>query len=218
MGPRLRGDDEGGLDMTKRYDAIIIGGGHNGLVCAFYLARAGLKVRVLERRHIVGGASVTEEFHPGFRNSTASYTLGLLQPKVIRDMRLYERGLEVVLRKVDNFLPTLEGDYLLSGRGGLTRREIARHSAADAEAYDRYSAALDTVVGIVRKWLLRAPPNAGGGLGDLLALLKLGGGVGWLAIEDQRHVVDFFTGSASDILRRYFSHELVQALFGEVSK
>src|ERR1700742_5347809 len=84
--------------MTKHYDALIVGGGHNGLVCAFYLARAGLKVRVLERRHIVGGAAVTEEFHPGFRNSTASYTVSLLQPKVIADMGLAERGLRILDR------------------------------------------------------------------------------------------------------------------------
>lgn len=201
-------------ERGERSDVLIVGGGHNGLVCAFYLAARGLKVTVLEARGVVGGAAVTEEFHPGFRNSTASYTVGLLQPKVIRDMRLYERGLEVVLRKTDNFLPTLTGDYLLSGRGGLTRGEIARHSAADAEGYDRYSAALDAVVGIVRQWLLRAPPNAGGGLGDLMALLKLGGGVGRLGLEEQRHVVDFFTRSAAEILDRHFSHELVQALFG----
>jgi phytoene dehydrogenase-like protein len=198
----------------ERSDVLIVGAGHNGLVCAYYLAARGLKVTVLEARGVVGGAAVTEEFYPGFRNSTASYTVGLLQPKVIKDMRLYEHGLAVVLRKIDNFLPTLTGDYLLSGRGGLTRREIARHSAADAEGYDRYSAALDTVVGIVRQWLLRAPPNAGGGLSDLMALLKLGGGVGRLGMEQQRHVVDFFTRSATEILERYFSHELVQALFG----
>ena len=81
--------------MTKIYDALIIGGGHNGLVCAFYLAKAGMRVRVLERRHVVGGAAVTEEFHPGFRNSVASYTVSLLQPKVIADMRLAERGLRM---------------------------------------------------------------------------------------------------------------------------
>ena len=121
---------------------------------------------MIESRSVVGGAAVTEEFHPGFRNSTASYTVSLLNPKIIRDMRLYQHGLKVVLRKIDNFLPTLGADYLLSGRGGLTKREIARHSPADAENYDAYSAALDKVVGVLRQWLLRAPPNAGGGLSD----------------------------------------------------
>jgi phytoene dehydrogenase-like protein len=106
--------------MTKTYDALIIGGGHNGLVCAFYLARAGLKVRVLERRHIVGGAAVTEEFHPGFRNSTASYTVSLLRPKVIADMRLHERGWRIVERTISNFFPH-EGGYLKLG-GGQARK------------------------------------------------------------------------------------------------
>jgi phytoene dehydrogenase-like protein len=193
---------------------VIVGAGHNALVCAFYLAARGLKVRMVESRSVVGGAAVTEEFHPGFRNSTASYTVSLLNPKVIRDMRLYQHGLKVVLRKIDNFLPTLGSDYLLSGRGGLTKREIARHSPADAEHYDAYSAALNKVVGVLRQWLLKAPPNAGGGLGDMLALLKLGAGVNRLSLEEQRHLVDFFTKSAADVLQRYFSHELVQALFG----
>jgi len=201
--------------MGERHsDILIIGAGHNGLVCAYYLAARGYKVTVLEARGVVGGAAVTEEFHPGFRNSTASYTVGLLNPKVVEDMRLYQHGLKVVLRKIDNFLPTLGPDYLLAGRGGLTKREIARHSPADAENYDAYSAALNAVVGIVRQWLLRAPPNAGGGLAELPNLLKLGADVNRLGLEEQRHLVDFFTKSAGDILRRYFSHELVQALFG----
>ncbi|HVQ09109.1 MAG TPA: NAD(P)/FAD-dependent oxidoreductase [Allosphingosinicella sp.] len=200
--------------MKAQSDILIIGAGHNALVCAFYLAERGLKVTMVESRAIVGGAAVTEEFHPGFRNSTASYTVSLLNPKVIRDMRLYQHGLKVVLRKIDNFLPTVGPDYLLSGRGGLTKSEIARHSPADAERYDAYAEALNNVVGVLRQWLLRAPPNAGGGLGDLFALLKLGGGVGRLGIEPQRHLVDFFTKSAADVLQRYFGHELVQALFG----
>src|SRR3712207_4155588 len=123
-------------------DVLIIGAGHNGLACAYYLASKGLKVTMLERRRVVGGAEVTEEFHPGFRNSTASYTVSLLNPRVIEDMRLYEHGLKVVLRKVDNFLPTLGADHLLSGRDGFTRREIARHSERDARGYDAYSDAL----------------------------------------------------------------------------
>lgn len=195
-------------------DVVVIGAGHNGLVCAFYLARAGLTVTVLEARDVLGGAAVTEEFAPGFRNSTASYTVSLLQPKVIADMALARHGLRVVLRRTDNFLPTMGGDHLLGGRGGLTKREIARHSAADAERYDDYIAALDGVVAVLRQWLLRAPPNAGGGIGDLMALIALGRGVGRLPLTEQRHLVDFFTKSAGEILERYFSHDLVQALFG----
>jgi phytoene dehydrogenase-like protein len=195
-------------------DVVIVGAGHNGLACAFYLARRGLKVTVLERRRVVGGAAVTEEFAPGFRNSSASYTVSLLNPQVIRDMRLYEHGLKVVLRKIDNFLPTTGTDYLLAGRDGLTRREIERHSNADARAYDSYERSLRSVVALLRQWLLRAPPNAGGGIADLLALLKLGRGVGRMEIEEQRHLLDFFTGSAGDILDGYFDTGIVKALFG----
>src|SRR5687768_1428387 len=195
-------------------DVLIIGAGHNGLVCAYYLAAKGLKVTVLERRNVVGGAAVTEEFHPGFRNSTASYTVSLLNPKVIEDMRLYEHGLKVVLRKIDNFLPTLGPDHLLSGRDGLTRSEIARHSLRDAEGYDSYSAALGSVVAILRDWILRSPPNAGGGLADVLAALKLGNSVRGMTAEEQRNLLDFFTKSAADILDRYFETDIVRALFG----
>src|ERR1041384_4109883 len=116
-------------------DALIIGGGHNGLVCAAYLAAAGLKVVVLERRHVVGGAAVTEEFHPGFRNSVASYTVSLLNPKVIRDLDLPGHGLKVVERRALNFLPTDDGRYLLTGEG-RTKREFAKFSEKDAAAYD----------------------------------------------------------------------------------
>ena len=202
------------LDAPSQSDILIIGAGHNGLVCAWYLASRGYSVTMLEARDVVGGAAVTEEFHPGFRNSVASYTVSLLNPKIIADMRLREHGLRIVLRKTDNYLPTLTGDYLLSGRGGLTKREIARHSPRDAENYDAYAAALQSVVGILRQWLLRAPPNAGGGLADVLALLKLGNDLRGLSLGEQRHLSDFFTKSAADILSRYFSHELVQALFG----
>ena len=98
----------------------MIGAGHNGLTCAYYLAKKGMKVAVLEAAGNVGGAAVTDEFLPGFRNSAASYTVSLLNPKVIRDLELERHGLKVVLRKTDNFLPG-DGDYLLAGRGGLTR-------------------------------------------------------------------------------------------------
>src|SRR5512145_3042080 len=128
------------------FDAVVVGGGHNGLVCAAYLAAAGWSVCVLERRGVVGGAAVTEDFHPGFRNSTASYTVSLLHPKVIRDLGLAAHGLAVVERPFANFLPLSPevGDYLNVG-GGLdaTQREVARHSRRDAEALPAYHAMLD---------------------------------------------------------------------------
>ena len=198
---------------TKSYDAVIVGGGHNGLVCAFYLARKGLKTCVLERADIVGGAAITEEFHPGFRNSVASYTVSLLQPKVIEDMDLKQHGLQIVLRKIDNYF-LLDDDYLLAGRGGLTLREIARHSEKDAAAYPRYSAALDKIVDLLRLYLLEAPPNVGGGLADVLSMLKSGARMKKLSLETQRDLLDFFTKSAGEILDQYFENDAVKALFG----
>ena len=115
------------------YDVVIIGAGHNGLVCAFYLARAGLKVRIVERRDTVGGAAVTEEFHPGFRNSVASYTVSLLQPKVIADMKLADHGYRVIERPISNFLPQEDGGYLKLG-GGLERTR-----GAEANSFDRFA-------------------------------------------------------------------------------
>ena len=115
----------------QNYDVIIVGAGHNGLVCAAYLARTGLKVKVVERRSEIGGAAVTQEFHPGFRNSVAAYTVSLLQPKVIADLALHEHGLRIVERRAQNFLPTLDGDYLLVSEG-RTAREIAKFSQSDA--------------------------------------------------------------------------------------
>src|SRR5690242_61432 len=194
-------------------DAIIIGAGHNGLTCAYYLARKGLKVAVFEASGNLGGAAVTDEFVPGFRNSAASYTVSLLNPKVIRDMQLDRHGLKVVLRKTDNFLPG-DGDYLLAGRGGLTRKEIARHHKADAEAYDRYVAELETVVRLLKKWLLRAPPNVGRKVSAIPKLLSLGRDMAGLTLDETRIVHDFAVRSAADILDRHFEGELTKALFG----
>jgi len=198
---------------SSQFDAVVVGGGHNGLVCAFYLARAGFKTCVLERSADVGGAAITQEFHPGFRNSVASYTVSLLQPRIINDMALGDHGLEVVLRKIDNYLPS-EDDYLLAGRNGLTEYEIARHSEKDSLAYLRYQADLKKVVDCIRELLLVAPPNAGGGIGDLVAVLKLGRTTHKLSIEIQRNLLDFFTKSAAEILDHYFENETVKALFG----
>lgn len=121
------------MAAASQHDVIIIGGGHNGLVCACYLARAGLRVAVLERRHIVGGVAVTEEFHPGFRNSVASYTVSLLHPKVIEDLHLAAHGLDVVLRPQANFLPLSDHDSLsVHWQRAETQAEFARFSQADA--------------------------------------------------------------------------------------
>jgi len=206
---------------TKHYDAIVIGAGHNGLTCSYYLARKGLSVCVLERSAVVGGAALTEEFHHdasgGYRNSVAAYTVSLLQPKVINDMELKKHGLEVVLRKIDNYLPlgTKKKDgYLLAGRDGLTLREIARHSEKDAQAYPRYEAALDGIVDLLKQFLLVSPPNMGGGLADVLSLLSAGNKMRKLSTETQRDLLDFFTKSATEILDQYFENDVVKALFG----
>src|SRR5215207_4450732 len=128
--------------MPAKYDAIVIGAGHNGLTAAAYLARAGRKVLVLERRHVVGGAAVTEEIHPGFRYSVCSYVVSLLRPEIIRELDLPSHGLEI-LPLDGTFTPMLNGDYLWRVNDhGKTRREIARHSKVDAEAYEEYGKAM----------------------------------------------------------------------------
>ncbi|MEG1679333.1 MAG: NAD(P)-binding protein, partial [Stenotrophomonas sp.] len=146
---------------SKQWDAILIGGGHNGLVCAAYLAKAGKRVMVLERRAVVGGAAVTEEFHPGFRNSVASYTVSLLQPKVIAELELERHGLRVVSRKLNNFLPLGNGDYLLAG-GGRTAEHVARFSARDAARLPEYEQRLEIFADVLRAQALQAPPNISG--------------------------------------------------------
>src|SRR5271163_1014177 len=139
-------------------DAIVIGAGHNGVTCATYLGMAGLRVRVFERRGVVGGACVTEEFYPGFRNSTAAYAVSLLQPKVIRDLKLHAHGLRIVERRAQNFLPLPDGRYLLTGEG-RTVREIAKFSKRDAERYPAYQANIGRVADVLRSLMLQAPPN-----------------------------------------------------------
>jgi phytoene dehydrogenase-like protein len=195
------------------HDVLIIGAGHNGLTCAHYLAKKGLKVAVLEAADKVGGAAVTDEFHKGYRNSAASYTVSLLQPKIIRDMELERHGLKVVLRKTDNFLPGSNGNYLLAGRDGLTRSEIARHVRSDGAAYDRYHEELETVVPLIHKWILKSPPEAGAGLRGLPQLASLGRDLIGLSTDEVRIVHEFATKSAGDILDRFFEGEMAKALF-----
>ena len=203
---------------SKQWDAILIGGGHNGLVCAAYLAKAGKRVLVLERRAVVGGAAVTEEFHPGFRNSVASYTVSLLQPKVIAELELERHGLRVVPRRLNNFLPLGNGDYLLAG-GGRTAEQVARFSARDAARLPEYEQRLELFADVLRAQALQAPPNPSGqrGLAALPELWKAGK-LGWqlqgLVPALQQELMDLFTISAAEYLDRWFESAPIKALFG----
>lgn len=199
--------------MTKAYDAVIIGGGHNGLVCAFYLARAGLKVRVLERRDVIGGACVTEEFHPGFRNSTASYTVSLLRPKVIQDMKLHERGWKIKERTISNFFPFPDTYLKLGGGMARTQAEFARFSQKDADAFPAYEEALERVAEVLRGMALRTPPNAGGGIRALLAAAAQGRELAGMNIETQRDTLDMFVRSAREFLEPWFENDHVRTAF-----
>ena len=199
--------------MTNRYDAIIIGGGHNGLTCAFYLARSGMRVRVLEARHIVGGAAVTEEFHPGFRNSTASYTVSLLRPKVIADMKLHDRGYRVIERTISNFFPFPDTYLKLGGGMARTQAEFARFSTADAAAYPRYDAALESVAQVLRDLALQTPPNVGGGLAALTAAARQGWPLAKMDLATQRDTLDVFTKSARDFLDGWFEDDHIKTAF-----
>lgn len=203
------------MARTTDCDALIIGGGHNGLVCAAYLAGAGLKVTVLERRGIVGGAAVTEEFHPGFRNSVASYTVSLLNPKVIRDLRLAEHGLRVVERPYANFLPLPDGRSFRLG-GEHTQPEVAKWSARDAERLPDYYAMLDRVVAVLRELMQRAPPNVSDRfvLADWLASFDVAKRLKHLDMRGRRDLLDLFTKSAGDLLDRWFEGEPLKAVLG----
>ena len=199
-------------------DVVILGGGHNGLVCAFYLARRGLRVTVLERRSVVGGAAVTETFHPGFRNSTASYTVSLLSPRVIADMDLARHGLKMVERRMSNFLPLDDGRYLAAGPG-KTRAEVAKFSPQDAERLASYEARLETIAALLRDLTLKTPPNMveGGWSAALPAMLKAGSlGRRMVGLDQtgRRDLLDLFTKSAGDWLDGWFESDPIKALFG----
>jgi phytoene dehydrogenase-like protein len=204
-------------DSSMR-DAVIIGGGHKGLVCAAYLAAAGLKVTVLERRGVVGGAAVTEEFHPGFRNSVAAYTVSLLNPKVIRDLDLPRHGLRVVERKLANFLPLDDNQYLKVGTG-RTEREVAKFSQRDAARLAEYGERLDTIADVLRDLVLETPPNITAGswleaLPELLRSARLGKRIAKLDMVMRRELLDLFVKSAGDHLDTWFESAPIKAAYG----
>jgi phytoene dehydrogenase-like protein len=200
------------------HDAIIIGGGHNGLVCAFYLAAAGLKPLVLERRDKVGGAAVTEEFHPGFRNSLAAYTVSLLNPKIIHDLDLAAHGLKIVERKLQNFLPLQDGRYLKIG-AGRSKAEVAKFSPRDAERLEAYAARLDVLADVLREFALEIPPNISGGaplkmLGEIVKTGRLVNRLRRLGMDTQRDLLELFTSSAGEFLDHWFECAPLKAVFG----
>jgi len=201
------------------FDVVVIGGGHNGLVCAAYLAGAGLSVGVVERRRVVGGAAVTEEFYPGFRNSTASYTVSLLAPRVIADLNLASHGLRIVKRPLANFLPLRGSAYLKVGGGvAATQAEVAKFSGRDAERLPLYYAMLSRVADVLRELLFRTPPNVdarrGIGVATLIDAWKSAKPFRRLDRAGQRDVLELFTKSAGEILDRWFESEPIKAAFG----
>jgi phytoene dehydrogenase-like protein len=199
-------------------DVVIIGAGHNGLTCAAYLADAGLRVTVAERRKVAGGAAVTEEFHPGFRNSVAAYTVSLLNPKIVTDLKLAEHGLRIVERRAQNFLPAPDGSHLLTGEG-RTRESLARLSGRDAARFEAFSRRLEEIADVLRALVLRAPPNlshgfSAGTLREGFNALLTANVLRRLSLEQQRSLLDLFTRSAGEMLDEVFESDLVKALFG----
>jgi len=195
-------------------DIAIIGGGHNGLTAAAYLARSGKRVVVLEKNDDTGGAAITEEFHPGFRNSVASYTVSLLNPTVIRDLDLARHGLRIVERPIANFWPVDDSRGLIFPYGLKARQDaIAQFSRADAERLPDYEATLERAAEVLRALVLKTPPNAGGGVKELIKAAMAGRGITRLTEADRQTLIDLFTRSAADFLSGWFENETVKAAF-----
>jgi len=198
--------------MATTWDAIVIGGGHNGLVNAAYLARAGRKVLVCERRPRVGGAAVTEEIFPGFKFSMFSYVVSLLRPEIIRDLELPKHGLHI-LPLESTLTPMENGDYLASWPDhDDTRRELMRHSPRDAEAYDEYGRLMHHMAHAVRPILAMTPPDPTSlDPRDLLTLAKLGGHMRGLGAEQFHALFKLMTMSAADFLDEWFETDVLKA-------
>lgn len=200
--------------MTKNYDAILVGGGHNGLTCAAYLARAGKSVLIIEKRAILGGAAVTEEFYPGFSNSTCSYTVSLLNPAVIKDLSLYDHGLTILTRKANNYFPQPAGGGLLfSADADEKRAAFAALNKDDADALPRFESDLDRAADILRGLLMRPPPNVEPSIREIVRTIRLGMRLAGLGRADKRLMLALATESADSFLRRYFTHSAIRAAF-----
>ena len=195
-------------------DVIIIGGGHNGLACAGYLAKAGKSVRLFEARDILGGAAVTEEFHPGFRNSVYSYSVSLLHSQVISDLSLEQHGLEIMERPAGT-LSLLENDHLLLTRDdNQARAEIARFSRRDAERIEQFEEEISAVAIALRELATQAPPDFGGGWRDLMQLLSAGNVARKLGSHSQKVLATLLTSSLGDYLDSWFEGEALKGVLG----
>ncbi len=197
---------------ASRYDAIIVGAGHNGLVTAGYLARAGLRVLVLERRHVVGGACVTEETFPGFKVSTAAYVNSLFRKEIVRDLRLADHGYQVLARNPSSFTPYPDGRSLMLGPDpALTHQEIAKFSPRDAERYPQYEAMLERVAAVVEPTITMTPPDLlRPGLDDLAKLFSLGRAFRRLG-TGAGEAVEMLSGAARPILDRWFESDQLKS-------
>lgn len=198
--------------MSQKYDAIVIGAGHNGLTHAAYLAKAGKRVLILERRHVVGGAAVTEEIHPGFKYSVCSYVVSLLRPEVIRELNLPKFGLEVIPLDC-TFTPLPDGNYLARWSDhAQTRREIMRHSLADAEAYEQFGKLMHQMAMAVKPLLAMVPPNPTSlDPRELFKLLRLGRHIRKLGANLFYDMMKLMTMSSADYLDEWFETEALKA-------
>lgn len=199
----------------EAYDAIVIGAGHNGLTCAGYLAKAGQRVAVVERRSIVGGACATEEFLPGFRNSSCSYLVGLLAPEVLRDLDLRRHGLEILERPGGVYAPLPDGDvFELAGDPAEVRAALARRHGPDADAYEELTAQLDPIATAVRRIARRTPPDIGGGWGSLLDALPVARDMAGLPRDLRATFADLMLKSLGDFLDARFQDEAFKGVYG----
>jgi phytoene dehydrogenase-like protein len=197
------------------YDAVIIGAGHNGLTCAGYLARAGLKVKVVEARHVVGGAAVTEEFHPGYRNSTCSYVVSLLNPRIIRDLELSRYGLRILRRPAEGFYPHPNGTSLVyTTNKAAFQAELDALSPGDGDGFLRFDNDLHSVIHAVRALMFTTPPNFAGSWRDILNGLVAANETRKLDPHARSVLARLMTQSAGDFLDSYFTGELVKGAFG----